>query len=237
MKLAKLSDIGKFVGDKRYIIVGDLHGLYAEFQELLKVVSFDLNKDIMISVGDLTDRGPNSLGVLDWFINNNQPHILGNHDDKLRRYLKGNPIKISNGLEKTIKEIKDLPEDIRLIKCEKYFNHLSDLPNILRLPNFGSQRQFVVHGGFDLNRPIELQEINDCLRKRNLNDKSEERWYVNYTGTDRYFFGHQITENWNPHKNIFALDGGPLGGGVLRACINGIDLVEIKPHKNYMKDL
>ncbi len=61
--------------------IGDLHGCYDDFQQLLDDIHFDTDVDRMFSVGDLVDRGPKSLECLelikeDWFY-----CIRGNHED------------------------------------------------------------------------------------------------------------------------------------------------------------
>jgi serine/threonine protein phosphatase 1 len=45
----------------RDFVVGDLHGCLQDFLALLKEIGFDKEKDRMFSVGDLIDRGPDSL--------------------------------------------------------------------------------------------------------------------------------------------------------------------------------
>jgi serine/threonine protein phosphatase 1 len=61
-------------------VVGDLHGCYDLLESLLGAVSFDKTKDRLFSVGDLIDRGPNSLRCLEllfepWFF-----AVQGNHE-------------------------------------------------------------------------------------------------------------------------------------------------------------
>lgn len=48
----------------RDFVIGDLHGSLSCFTNLLKNLNFDETTDRMFSVGDLTDRGPDSLGTL-----------------------------------------------------------------------------------------------------------------------------------------------------------------------------
>ena len=65
----------------RDFVVGDLHGCFDLFRELLQHVAFDPSKDRMFSVGDLVDRGPDSMGCLHlldepWF-----HAVQGNHED------------------------------------------------------------------------------------------------------------------------------------------------------------
>lgn len=61
-------------------LVGDLHGCLAQLTAKLRLLRFDPYQDLLISVGDLIDRGPQSaacLGLLDcrWF-----RAVRGNHE-------------------------------------------------------------------------------------------------------------------------------------------------------------
>lgn len=67
----------------RDFVIGDLHGAYSAFQNLLKNINFDERVDRMISVGDLVDRGPSSLACLSlireaWFHS-----VLSNHEQMM----------------------------------------------------------------------------------------------------------------------------------------------------------
>ena len=48
----------------RDFVIGDLHGSYDSFVNLLSNLNFDKSKDRMFSVGDLVDRGPKNLECL-----------------------------------------------------------------------------------------------------------------------------------------------------------------------------
>ena len=48
---------------QRLITVGDVHGCLDEFRELMQKVNFDQTKDILILNGDMTNKGPYSVGV------------------------------------------------------------------------------------------------------------------------------------------------------------------------------
>lgn len=71
---------------KRIVIVGDIHGCLTKLIESLETIGFNQN-DILISVGDLIDRGPENLETLEWFehmIDCGFAHMVrGNHDDFL----------------------------------------------------------------------------------------------------------------------------------------------------------
>ena len=60
--------------------IGDVQGCYRELQLLLEKIKFSDN-DFLYFVGDLVNRGPESLQVLHFIKNlKNQQTILGNHD-------------------------------------------------------------------------------------------------------------------------------------------------------------
>ena len=61
-------------------MLGDLHGHYPALLHLLNTVQFDPTVDRLFSVGELIDRGPDSLACLQllqqpWFY-----AVLGNHE-------------------------------------------------------------------------------------------------------------------------------------------------------------
>ena len=65
----------------RDFLLGDLHGEISKFEKALKAVQFDPEKDRIFSVGDLIDRGPNSMAAVklldqDWFF-----AVRGNHEE------------------------------------------------------------------------------------------------------------------------------------------------------------
>lgn len=70
----------------RDFVVGDLHGCKKALDRLLQLVEFDRSVDRLISVGDLVDRGPQSLECLlllkaSWF-----HAVMGNHEQLLLNY-------------------------------------------------------------------------------------------------------------------------------------------------------
>lgn len=70
----------------RDFVVADLHGSYDALMRALDHVQFDYQADRLFSVGDLTDRGPDSLNCLrlitqDWFY-----PVMGNHEMMLLCY-------------------------------------------------------------------------------------------------------------------------------------------------------
>jgi len=70
-----------FVG--RDFVVGDLHGSLSCFERLLEGLHFDAAKDRIFSVGDLVDRGPNSLECLELLKNPWFHAVLANHEQMM----------------------------------------------------------------------------------------------------------------------------------------------------------
>ena len=61
-------------------VVSDIHGCYEEYKELLEKINFS-DKDELFVVGDVVDRGPEPIRVLqDMMMRPNVYPILGNHD-------------------------------------------------------------------------------------------------------------------------------------------------------------
>ncbi|ETF03025.1 metallophosphoesterase [Advenella kashmirensis W13003] len=70
----------------RDFVVGDLHGCLQLLRSKLVGIGFNPDQDRLFSVGDLADRGPDSLGCLrllrePWFY-----AVAGNHEDMLLSY-------------------------------------------------------------------------------------------------------------------------------------------------------
>lgn len=62
--------------------IGDLQGCYKKFRQLLDLIRFDPAKDKLWLVGDIVNRGPDSLSLLRFVrgLHNAAVMVLGNHD-------------------------------------------------------------------------------------------------------------------------------------------------------------
>ncbi|MEX2488879.1 MAG: symmetrical bis(5'-nucleosyl)-tetraphosphatase [Pseudomonadales bacterium] len=62
-------------------VFGDLQGCFDQFQQLLEKIHFDPSNDRLWFVGDLINRGPDNLEILEFVMALNDPVIvLGNHE-------------------------------------------------------------------------------------------------------------------------------------------------------------
>lgn len=68
----------------RHLAVGDIHGCLRALTTLAAFVPFRPEQDVLITLGDYVDRGPDSRGVLDWLIDYRRRGKLvalrGNHE-------------------------------------------------------------------------------------------------------------------------------------------------------------
>lgn len=74
----------------RFFVVGDVHGYDEPFYRLLK--HWNVDKDKLIQLGDMIDRGPNSLDVLRRMMHLNKAYgaevIMGNHEEHLLTFFR-----------------------------------------------------------------------------------------------------------------------------------------------------
>ena len=65
-----------------HYVIGDVQGCFDELVLLCKKIKFNPNKDRLIFAGDLVNRGPKSLEVLNFCLENKScvTSVMGNHD-------------------------------------------------------------------------------------------------------------------------------------------------------------
>lgn len=77
--------IGCFVSD-RLIAIGDIHGCKIALEKLLEIVAPEKN-DVVVTLGDYVDRGPDSRGVVDvlieWKKKTRLVCLMGNHEEMM----------------------------------------------------------------------------------------------------------------------------------------------------------
>ena len=226
---APIQDLTHLTG--RIGVFGDPHGVWDEMEFAIK----DLKLDHIVFAGDLVDRGPDILKVLDCARKNYS--VLGNHDWKFCRSLKGNKITINGGIEKTLEQTASLSEEER----NELYTWLFRLPHIIKLP----KKHVVVHAGLDPTRELAKQYCDTCLYIRNFGngkyaDPSQPMWYEHPRHEDlkqyTILFGHSIHEKAEVAEGVLSLDKGAVYGTGLRVRVidtNGVDEIKEYETKNY----
>lgn len=92
----------------KYVFVSDIHGRYDKLAEALAGAQFDPDKDTLVCLGDIFDRGDQSWEVLKYIMGcPNRILIWGNHDYRLRELMLGRDVEhsfdYSNGVLETMK--------------------------------------------------------------------------------------------------------------------------------------
>ncbi|MCU1758736.1 metallophosphoesterase [Pseudomonas sp. 14P_8.1_Bac3] len=78
-----MSQVKRFAANTagRDFAVGDIHGHFTRLQAALDAIGFDPAVDRLFSVGDLVDRGPESIDVDEWILRKPWFHaVRGNHE-------------------------------------------------------------------------------------------------------------------------------------------------------------
>lgn len=226
-KRPNILDLRNTCGKRHVIVVGDIHGCFDEFMELLNKCSYT-PEDIVVSVGDLVDHGPKIKETLAWFYNTPRAYsVEGNHDDRAKRYWRGNPVKKEHGLINTIEQVGD-PFSSNTSGLSSW---IGLWPRIIRLPDikdalhYKNTPTYVVHAGVEGWKTIQDQRSSVCLYARYLRGKdffdSEKGilWWTTLDGNYTIINGHIRTNNFHPCDNAYCLDGGASKGGKLRALI------------------
>ncbi|WP_080874967.1 bis(5'-nucleosyl)-tetraphosphatase PrpE [Oceanobacillus timonensis] len=125
----------------QFDIIGDVHGCLDELLELLDKLKYRQENNMythpddhkLIFVGDLTDRGPNSIAVIQLVYQlvieqKIAYYVPGNHCNKLYRYFLGNHVQEKHGLETTVAEWKELDESQKQNIQEKFMTLYEKAP-------------------------------------------------------------------------------------------------------------
>lgn len=98
------------------IAIGDVQGCLRELQQLVKEIRFNADRDQLWLVGDLVNRGPDSLGVLRWVksLGDSAKVVLGNHDLHLLAVAFGRGRRLRKG--DTLEAVLEAPDRDRLLE-------------------------------------------------------------------------------------------------------------------------
>lgn len=73
-------------------LISDIHGNLRDFIKILKKIDFSKEKDKMIIMGDILDRGPDGIRLLEYikpYLGTSMELLMGNHELFAIMYLKG----------------------------------------------------------------------------------------------------------------------------------------------------
>ncbi len=180
-------------------IVGDVHGCRAELDRLLETLAVT-EDDLVIFVGDLVRKGPESQGVIDRV--RSQPNLLSVRGNNEQKVLAGTA---DPGLDETA------------------VSYLETLPLAISLG-----QHLVVHGGIEIRKSLPAQTQADLLEHRWMpapDGDGEDYWFEHHNEPPRVFFGHTVLDR--PYVSDWAvgLDTGCVHGRELSAYDLRADMV------------
>lgn len=197
----------------RVIAIGDVHGCAAALSVLIEVIAPNRD-DLVIPLGDLIDRGPESSAVLQMLIELSTDcqlrPILGNHEEMLLQAMhdpKMLEMWTRCGGAATLKSY-GFAGDLKVIQP----SHLNFLANFSDYYEF--EDYFFVHANYDPGLPLVEQPI-DLLRWTSL----DERLPAAHRSGKKAFVGHTPERSGEifllPH--LTCIDTYCYGGGWLTA--------------------
>jgi len=152
-------------------VIGDVQGCFDELMLLLDKINFDSNNDELIFAGDLINRGPKSLEVLEFCLDNKKSIevVLGNHDIYLLYLIHQN------------KKNYQLAPILESKNRKKFFRWLIEKPLMLERQNNKNEKFIISHAG--------IPHIWDLEDARKLNEEYLKAIKKNPGGVFRNMWG------------------------------------------------
>ncbi len=240
-------------------VIGDVHGCAAELMTLLGGLGYARRPGTAalthpdgrraVFVGDLVDRGPDVVDVLRIVLAMREAGdallVIGNHDYKFLRWLRGRPVRVSHGLGATIAQLSALPEPDRAALLREVEALLASAPGYLLLDG---ARLVVTHGaihddmlGLWNDRIASLCLYGDVIGVTADGRPDRRDWgalrdlaTAGGGAAPRIVYGHQVVPEPVWVNRTLNLDTGCVYGGRLSALrYPELELVQVPAERAY----
>ena len=236
-------------------VVGDIQGCARELDELLETIRFARARDELWSVGDLINRGPDSLAVLELWRDAGGKAIIGNHEIGV----------LLTPAEDRPQRFPSLDTLLASPDLDGWLATLRELPVLVHLPGPGDGPDvWIVHAGLD-PRWADLGEVADrvnplphdetwlrsddvafATRVRCCTANGERHrftgapeacpapyrpWDELYDGKTLVVHGHWAQRGYHRTGNTLGLDSGCVYGGTLTAWCQDEDRIVQVPSR------
>jgi protein phosphatase len=213
-------------------LIGDVHGCAGELAELLTTLGYEVAPDRasavhpegrrVVFLGDLVDRGPDTPGVLRLVMGMHEAGtalvVPGNHDDKLKRALRGRKVKVAHGLAESLEQLAAEPPELR----ERIVAFVDGLASHLVLDG---GKLVCAHAGMreDLAGRASRRVREFALYGETTGETDEfglpvrYDWARDYRGRATVVYGHTPVPEATWVNNTICLDTGVVFGGKLTA--------------------
>lgn len=209
----------------RKFIIGDIHGCFDELIELTEKIGLT-DEDLLISLGDIVDRGNKSKEVYEYFRNRpNSVVLVGNHERKHQN-------KILSYAQEIVKvQFRDeYPNFINWLETLKYY--------------YETEEAIIIHAFFEHDKSLanQKQEVlcGSTSGGRYLEKKypAEKYWTEFYNGAKPIIYGHHVVGDQPKILNqTYGIDTGACHGNYLTAIeLPGFVIHQVKAKKDYWKE-
>ncbi|KAF7729755.1 hypothetical protein EC973_003833 [Apophysomyces ossiformis] len=241
---------------ERLFVIGDVHGCVDELVQLLNTLNYQSDKDQAILAGDLTAKGPDSLGVIRYAREQGLLCVRGNHDDKVVRFktfqnFHGVWTNDSDEVlpEGNVKDPLHFGNEHDLIArnmTKDEYDYLASCPLIMELPFLNAR---VVHGGLDPtitvledNDPWTVLNVRNVLKGVPTRDNDHGTHWTqfwkdaqNQSTPVKVYYGHDASRGLDLEADTFGLDSGCVYGRKLSALELRTDQLTQVKCKKYSK--
>jgi protein phosphatase len=237
-------------------IIGDVHGCYAELLDLLDRLGYQIvhqpdenglpsltatppSGRKAIFVGDLGDRGPNTPAVYRLVMNmvsaGTARCVLGNHDDKLLRHLRGNKVKISHGFAETVAQLEtenqDFRDRIRDFLAYRVAHYELDGGRLV-VAHAGLKQEFIGRASGTVRSFALYGDTTGETDELGLPVRRD--WALEYRGPALVVYGHTPVAHPARVNNTINIDTGCVFGGRLSALrYPERDIVSVQARQKY----
>lgn len=189
----------------RTVIIGDIHGCYEELVQLIDVAGVR-DEDLLLSVGDLVDRGPKPLEVIELFRARPASRVLmGNHE------------------RKHVREVFSYAQQITRLQLGAHYADcvawMKTLPYYYETPEVR-----VVHAAMVPGLPLAEQDEDVLAGTTSGEHKLTAQiasgyWHEHYRDAIPIVFGHHVVgrDALVIENHVYGIDTGACHGGRLTA--------------------
>jgi serine/threonine protein phosphatase 1 len=214
----------------RLIAVGDIHGCYKEFADLLGKLDLQ-DDDRLILLGDLISRGPDSGRVVELAREHATVSLLGNHELRHLNYRRtDDPTHLKKYDHDTMDQLRG-----------KDWEYLESMPLTYEDKALGV---VFVHGGFLPDRPWQKQPARIVTRIQVVDKDGEPRkrseapgaphWSELWSGPPFVVYGHTPRSDVVKSKWALGIDTACVLGGHLTAYVLPEKrIVQVKAREKY----
>ncbi|QFT88401.1 Bis(5'-nucleosyl)-tetraphosphatase PrpE [asymmetrical] [Bacillus sp. THAF10] len=213
-------------------VIGDIHGCVREFKELLQKLGYTVeaghysHKDgrKLAFVGDLTDRGPDSIGVVNMVatmvLSGMAYYVPGNHCNKLYRFLLGNKVQQTHGLETTVAEFEALSVEEQKVFRSTFIELYEKAPlyqvldgGKLIVAHAGLKKEYIGQQGKKVKTFVLYGDITGEFHANGMPVRKD--WAQDYNGEAWIVYGHTPVREVRVVNRTANIDTGAVFGGKL----------------------